>query len=327
MRFLLLENHFTWSHKYYENCVVHKDKTTAVLSKHAEHRNLFALRACCRRQAHYVYIGQDISGSPVNVDVGMCRTHCGAVPSGALPETGTQQGYSKHSSMLEYLRSKRVRVREPSTNTERPGQTPSCGLNHNCAPTGMRVQRVLLFEGPREVEVIVDCQCENKLNECVRVPAVKTYFFETPYEKVIDVGSCATVKGSPDGFSCVPTKFDSALVTTPNKLDLVRTVEACELKESCYRVPYVEYYYEMVYHADGVKEEKLKEIDVGRCLGGCTTGNRCLLRSPSDSEVCHLWAERPTNSCLPLGYDSHMFLNQHGQIRTVLSISSCLCQS
>lgn len=45
---------------------------------------------------------------------------------------------------------------------------------------------------------------------------------------------------------------------TPNKVDLIQTVVACELKESCYRVPYVEYYYEIVHHADGVKEERLK---------------------------------------------------------------------
>ena len=29
-----------------------------VWSKHGEQRNLFALRACCRRQSHFVYIGQ-----------------------------------------------------------------------------------------------------------------------------------------------------------------------------------------------------------------------------------------------------------------------------
>lgn len=61
-----------------------------------------------------------------------------------------------------------------------------------------------------------------------------------------------------EGFSCVPTKFDSALVESPNKADLIQTVAACELKESCYRVPYVEYYYEIVHHADGVREERLK---------------------------------------------------------------------
>lgn len=44
----------------------------------------------------------------------------------------------------------------------------------------------------------------------------------------------------------------------PNKSDLIQTVTACELKESCYRIPFIEYYYEIVHHADGVKEEKLK---------------------------------------------------------------------
>lgn len=61
-----------------------------------------------------------------------------------------------------------------------------------------------------------------------------------------------------EGFSCVPTKFDSALVETPNKVDVIQTVVACEMKESCYRVSYVEYFYEIVSHADGVKEERLK---------------------------------------------------------------------
>lgn len=61
-----------------------------------------------------------------------------------------------------------------------------------------------------------------------------------------------------EGFSCLPTKFDSALVETPNKSDLIQTVAACELKESCYRIPFIEYYYEIVHHADGVKEERLK---------------------------------------------------------------------
>ena len=35
-------------------------------------------------------------------------------------------------------------------------------------------------------------------------------------------------------------------------------VVACELKESCYRVPSIEYYYEIVDQTDGIKEEKLK---------------------------------------------------------------------
>ncbi|XP_008274072.1 uncharacterized protein pnhd [Stegastes partitus] len=307
-------------------CVLHLT-LTVVLTKHTDHRNLFTQRVCCRRQSHFVYIGQDISGSPVNIDVGMCRSHCGGTIR-ASHEAG-QQDYSKHSSMLEFLRSKKMRSRRPAApeSLEPLKQLPSCGMNQLCEPTGMRVDRVLLFEGPREVEVIEECHCEIKLSQCIRVPALRTYNPDTPYEIVIDVGGCSQSKGSPEGFSCVPTKFDSALVETPNKVDLIQTVAACELKETCYRVPYVEYYYEIVQHADGVKEERLKEIDVGRCLGGCTTGNRCLLSSPTDPQICHLWSESQSSSCVPEGYESHSFLNQHGQSRTVLSISSCLCQN
>lgn len=71
---------------------------------------------------------------------------------------------------------------------------------------------------------------------------------------------------STEGFSCVPTKFDSALVETPNKVEVMQTVVSCELKESCYRVPYVEYYYETVHHEDGVKEERLKVCKPKHCI-------------------------------------------------------------
>uniref|UniRef100_A0AAV2JRU8 Im:7138239 n=1 Tax=Knipowitschia caucasica TaxID=637954 RepID=A0AAV2JRU8_KNICA len=267
-----------------------------------------------------------ISGAPVNVDVGMCRPHCGGA-SRAVHDAA-QRDFSKHPSMLDFIRSKKQRTHaaSPHAHAQEQKRLPSCGLEQVCEPTGMRVQRVLLFEGPREVEVIEDCHCELRLTQCIRVPALKTYYAQTPYEAVIDVGGCSRSKGAPEGFSCVPTQFDSALVETPNKVELIQTVEACELKESCYRVSHVEYYYEIVQHNDGVKEEQLKEIDVGRCLGGCTTGNRCLLRSPSDPAICHLWAERQSSSCVPQGYESHSFTNQYGQMRTVHSISSCLCQ-
>ncbi|XP_028329216.1 uncharacterized protein pnhd [Gouania willdenowi] len=307
-----------------------KPRVTGVLGKHIDHRNLFAQRACCKRQSHFVYIGQDISGSPVSIDVGKCRSQCGRTSTKPSHETSPQE-YSRHSSMLEFLRSKKLGIRayRPASpeSPEPLEQMPSCGTAEVCQPTGMRLDRVLLYEGPREVEIIQECHCEIKLTQCIRVPALKTYYSETPYESVLDVGGCSWSKGSPDGFSCLPTKFDSALVHTPNKVDLIQTVVACDLKESCYRASHMDYYYEIVHHADGVKEEQLKEIDVGRCLGGCTTGNRCLLRSPADPKVCHLWMEHQSSTCVPQDYDSHRFLSQHEQIRTVHTITSCVCRN
>lgn len=48
----------------------------------------------------------DISGGPVSVDVGMCRSHCGGTVR--TPHHAGQQEYAKHTSMLEFLRSKKV---------------------------------------------------------------------------------------------------------------------------------------------------------------------------------------------------------------------------
>lgn len=56
----------------------------------------------------------------------------------------------------------------------------------------------------------------------------------------------------------MPTKFESTLVDTPTKVELIQTVAGCDMKEGCYRIPYVEYHYEITYTDDGHKEEKLK---------------------------------------------------------------------
>ncbi|XP_066552103.1 uncharacterized protein pnhd [Amia ocellicauda] len=296
----------------------------AVVSRHAGQRNLFKDRGCCKRQSHFIYVGQDISGSPVSVDVGVCRTHCGG-PQGSY--ASGWPGYSKHASMLDFLRSKKLRDRPAPEAPVTAGMLSSCAAGSGCESAGVRVERVLLFEGLREVEVIDGCHCEPSPAQCVRMPALKTYFFESPFETVVDVGKCSNPTESPEGFSCVPTKFDSVLVETPNKVELVQTASACELREKCYRVPYVEFYYEVIYNSNGVKEDKLKEIDVGRCLGGCPSGNRCLLRDSTRQEQCLVWAEGAASSCVPQEYESHVFRSRHGHIRSVLSISSCQCQS
>ena len=71
---------------------------------------------------------------------------------------------------------------------------PSCRADLTCEPTSLRVDKVMLFDGLREVEIIEDCHCEVKVSQCMRVPALKIFNFETPYETVIDVGKCAGSK-------------------------------------------------------------------------------------------------------------------------------------
>lgn len=76
-------------------------------------------------------------------------------------------------------------------------QLPSCGTNQVCGPVGVRVDRVLLLEGPREVEVIQECHCEVELAQCLRVPTLRTYYPDTLFETVLDVGGCSWSKGAP----------------------------------------------------------------------------------------------------------------------------------
>lgn len=80
---------------------------------------------------------------------------------------------------------------------------------------------------------------------------------------------------------------------SPNKADLIQTVAACELKESCYRVPYVEYYYETVHHADGVREERLKvggslRLSTKMVLFPALRDHQCVRIKPL--HVCLGWA-------------------------------------
>ncbi|CAN8201660.1 unnamed protein product [Coccothraustes coccothraustes] len=104
--------------------------------------------------------------------------------------------------------------------------------------------------------------------------ALKT-FPDSPWEVTINVGKCSDP--TYNGLFCVPTKFSTALVKNPRGGERVQTLENWEMKEKGYCVSQVEYY-EIVRSSAGRREEGLKEIDVGRCLGSCSSGDPCLLR-------------------------------------------------
>ncbi|XP_053556059.1 uncharacterized protein LOC128647291 [Bombina bombina] len=295
-----------------------------VINRPNDRRNLFAERGCCKRQSNFVYIGQDISGSPVSVDVGLCRSHCG-IPQRINPYNHGLPAVSMHSSMLEFLKNKKVRERVPDTPLP-SGSEPSCPVEFSCQPTKVGLERVLLYQGIQEVEVIEDCQCNPIPEECIRMPFLKTFFPDTPFESTLDVGKCSSPTAF-TGFHCSPTKFDTVVVGTPNGAEVVQTVENCEMKENCYRVSYLEYYYEVIYNSNGVKEERLKEIDVGRCLGACSSGNHCLLRDSRNRDHCLVWAEGSGNGCVPEEYETHTFRSRNGHIRSVFAIKMCKCQS
>ncbi|NP_001121223.1 pinhead L homeolog precursor [Xenopus laevis] len=295
----------------------------SVMNRQNDRRNLFAERGCCKRQSNFVYIGQDISGSPVSVDVGLCRSHCG-VPQRINAYNQALPGLAKHSSMLDILKNKKLRERVPDPHPS-SGSEPSCPQEYTCQSTKVGIERVLLFQGIQEVEVIEDCQCSLIPEDCIRMPFLKTFFPDSPFESTVDVGKCSSPTKT-TGLLCSPTKFDTVVVESPNGAEIVQTVENCEMKENCYRISYLEYYYEVVYHSNGSKEERVKEIDVGRCLGGCSSGSHCLLRDSRNRDHCIVWAEGSGNGCVPQDYETHTFRSRNGHIRSVFAIKTCKCQ-
>ncbi|XP_029466732.1 uncharacterized protein LOC115096370 [Rhinatrema bivittatum] len=298
--------------------------SATVVSRQGERRNLFAERGCCKRQSHFVYIGQDISGSPVSIDVGFCRLHCGD-PQRLNTYNSAFPGFPKHSSMLDFLKTKKLRERVPEASLA-PGSEPSCPPHSSCEPTKVGLERVLLFQGVQEVEVIEGCQCQASPEDCVRAPALKVFFPDSPFESTVDVGKCSSPSETA-GLFCSPTKFEAVVVKGPNGAELVQTTERCEAREPCYRVAHLEYYYQVSLGAGGRKEETLKEIDVGRCLGGCSSGNHCLLRDSRSKAQCLVWAEGASTGCVSQEYEAHTFRSRNGHIRTVFAIKTCKCQT
>ncbi|ETE59047.1 hypothetical protein L345_15225, partial [Ophiophagus hannah] len=59
------------------------------------------------------------------------------------------------------------------------------------------VQELRLQDRPRQVEVVEGCQCHARPEQCLRLPALKTFFPDSPLEQTLDVGRCAALPPSP----------------------------------------------------------------------------------------------------------------------------------
>ncbi|XP_068277024.1 LOW QUALITY PROTEIN: uncharacterized protein [Nyctibius grandis] len=291
------------------------------VSREDKQGNLVAVRGCCRRQSHFLHIGHDVPGSPVSVDVGWCRSSCLSQRISS-PHPGLL-GLSRHSSMLKCLRSKKVRNCRSSTPTHRCSREPPAPALPAAPAVSLPVGWLLLFEGGWEVEVVDGCHCSMCPEECLRLPALKTFFPDSPWEVTVDVGRCSDLTYSADGLFCVPTKFNTALVKIPQGGEVVRTLESCEMKEKCCRVSRVEYHCETVHSSAGHGEERLKEIDVGRCLGSCSSGFVSICRESQGGEKCLLWAEGASN---PYQYNVCAFRSCRKHIRNVAAIQQCECR-
>ncbi|XP_009579489.1 PREDICTED: LOW QUALITY PROTEIN: DNA polymerase epsilon subunit 4, partial [Fulmarus glacialis] len=293
------------------------------IGREDEQGNLFAERGCCRRQSHFLHIGHDVSGSLVSVDIGKRWSSC--LSQWISSPHSSLLGLSRHSSMLDFLRSKKVRKVRPDSPL-RPGAPCSCPAGSCCESARVHMEQLLLFKGIQEVAVVNGCHCSTCPKECLRLPLLKTFFPDCPWEDTVDVGKCSDPTYSADGLFCMPTKFNTALVKNPQGGEAVRTLENCEMKEKCYRVSQVEYYYEIVHSSAGHREERLKEIDVGRCLGSCSSGDPCLLRESQGGEKCLVRAGAASSRCAPHQYDVHTFRSRRARVHTVVAMRQCKCR-
>lgn len=85
-----------------------------------------------------------------------------------------------------------LQVRHPDS-LLRPGPPRSCPAGSCCQPACVHVERLLRFDGVREAEVVDGCHCSTCPEECLRLPALKTFFPGSPWEVTVDVGKCSDV--------------------------------------------------------------------------------------------------------------------------------------
>ncbi|XP_074422228.1 uncharacterized protein LOC141734394 isoform X3 [Larus michahellis] len=293
------------------NVQVKQGTGAGAISREDERGNLLAERGCCRRQSHFLHVRYvlcftGVSGSPV---CRKCWSSCLAqqISAGFL-------GLSRHSSVLDFLRSKKctchlpcsaqLQVRHPNSPLQLAAPR-SCPAGSCCELSRLHVERLLLLEGLREVEVVDGCHCSTWPEECLRLPALNT-FPDSPWEVTVDMGKCSDLTYSADGLFCMSTKFNTALVKTPQGGEVVWMLENCEMKEKGYRVS--------------------QEIDAGRCLGSCSSGDPCLLRESQSRNKCLVWAEAASGHCTPHWYDIHTFRSRRERARTVVAIQQRKCR-
>ncbi|NP_001161631.1 pinhead-like protein precursor [Saccoglossus kowalevskii] len=262
---------------------------------------------CCERKSKSIAVGYDVSGTQIELDIGECRRTCGPHSHGRLNRKESAQNVS----------------------WDRERSYHSCPRDLSCEPTRLKREKVHLVGDPVEYDVIENCACKPVPVVCRRRSQLVVLYPDSPHQTQIDVGSCEGHCSDGEGTVCRSTKNQTITVEGPNGKECVEIIDECSCESECYRVPYMQSYYEIVY--DSVVNRTVqqhKEIDIGRCVGTCSTTNhlRCVMRSPSDPNVCLMSLVKKNVSCLPKTYTTHQFVSRGGVVKTVLAVNECSCK-
>ncbi|XP_070545432.1 uncharacterized protein [Ptychodera flava] len=250
-------------------------------------------RGCCERQKRIVVAGFDMSGRQIELDLGHCRKTCNS------------------HSQLHHLQKQlpaNLNITKAILQSARRSES-SCPRHSICEPARFKCERVNLVGDPAEFDVITECRCQPKPEACERRSRHVLIFPDSPYQTDVDVGMCGG--RCQQGTKCV------------------EVIEQCGCRSECYRVSRHEVYYELVHDRRlNRTEEKIKDIDIGRCVGTCSSGNhlRCVMRSRANPDVCLMSLVKKNVACSPKTYTTHQFVSRGGAVKTVLAVNDCSCK-
>ncbi|XP_076318086.1 uncharacterized protein LOC143229515 [Tachypleus tridentatus] len=260
---------------------------------------------CCKRKENIAAIGFDITGNERYADIGRCQHTC------------------KHHHHRRHDNSTTVKQLFPTLR----GFDVSQNRIDVCRPLLTKIQTQHFQTGPVDVELVDSCHCVSKREKCSRVSHRVLLFENSTFEVEVDVGACEG--GCRDNHRCFPLRNRSVSVEGPNGAKCVEVIEECQCSTSCFRMAFMESFYEWIWNkTSNVTEERIRDIDVGRCVGGCEDFEdqfQCVLRDPSDSKRCLMSLRKSAPRCVPVQFSTHSFSTKDGALKTVLAVDQCGC--
>ncbi|XP_002121352.2 uncharacterized protein LOC100183487 [Ciona intestinalis] len=272
---------------------------------------------CCRRIPHTYNIGYDITGRPLQLDVGRCSASC---------ENTDVLRSTSYISVLARIRERKGNSAESltcQTHTHHRGE---------CQPSVVHVEAVAFDRGPKYYDVIDECSCRRTPKRCERIPKMKRFFAGTGFEATVDVGQCAGgCRKEKSGKGCRPTRTASRPILGPNGMITVHTIAECNCQPTCYRQHFNVAVTERAENeSTGEYTFRTKVIDVGRCVGTCGPIERCVVRSNKRNQhtgdtKCLMSLETADVTCAPTRVNDVTYVGRSGEVEHVAQIRRCGC--
>ncbi|XP_076065111.1 uncharacterized protein LOC143039137 [Oratosquilla oratoria] len=300
-------------------------------------------KECCSRVQHFVSIGLDGHNEEIHVDVGMCIDKCPPIshrhhqPHLTHPlATFTRHQHRRrhhHHHLGTPSRSETHHATESRHKKEEITslQNEKCvGEASECRAGALRREDHHTRTGRVTVDVVDSCVCAAVPRTCRRLQQPVTMFPDSPFETVLDVGTCsgrcpqATDEDDDDDEDgCRAVQNRTVSVEGPNGAVCTRVVESCGCVGHCHRVTVKE----SVFDHQDPSHPQVKDIDVGACEGSCQSVEeyRCVYRNETNPEECLISLRQPPRACLGVSHRTHTLVDAQGNERSIVSVEDCAC--